>query len=1103
MAKEPGKTTKTAGIRRRAEELLATERDVAAMPAADVQQLVHELQVHQIELNAQNDELRRTQLELEAVRDRYRDLYDFAPVAHLTMDTHGTIVEANLRATALLGSDRQKLIGQPLARFFVLEDQDIFDRHSQDVLKTDARQTCEMRLRDEAGAVSWVHLESLSIHEKVGPITHWRTALLDITERKEAEQAKTLFEDLTRSQQYFRALFNKTPSAVGISTVAEGRLCDVNEEFCRLTGYTREELLGRTTLELGLWADPSERGTVLREIQDQGYLHNREGLLRTKSGEIRSLMVTVDSIQLGTTPCLIYLAHDITERNRAELLLETEKKILELIATGAALPEVLDTLMHETEAQSTDGMLGSVLLADETGQRLLHGVAPSLPNAYNEAIHGIVIGPSAGSCGTAAFERKPVFVTDIAADSRWAGFKDLAASHGLGACHSTPILSSQGRLLGTIAMYYRQPHNPGAHDRQLIERATQLAGIVIERKQAEAALCESEERFRSLVSNFPGVVYRCACDADWTMEFLSDQIEHLCGYPASDFLANHARSYNSVIHPNDRQMVERVVLDAVAQRRPYTVEYRLLHKDGGARWVHEKGQGIFAADGRVLWLDGAIFDITERKRAEEALRRSEVFISSVVENLPIMIFVKDAKDLTFVRFNKTGEELLGHSREVLIGKSDHDVFPKVQADFFTDNDRQVLQTGGVLDIPEEVIETKHQGLRILHTKKIPLYDDTGEPRYLVGISEDITERKRTEEQLKKSEDRYRSIFEKAVDGIFQTTPDGKYVAVNPALARIYGYDSPDDMIATITDIASQLYVDPGRRDEFLRAMQEQEEVIGFEALVYRKDGSFMWISESARALRDQAGTVIGYEGTVEDITERKRAEGRLRVTLNHVRTLSRRLATVQEEERAHIARELHDELGVRLTCLKIDLSRVMSIVGHRVRADLRAKLNDRVRAMIGQVDSTIASLQQLVTQLRPALLDDLGLVAAIEWQSRDFQKRTGISCTCVTNADDIAMEPERATAVFRICQEALTNTARHAQATAVTITVTSQRNSLELVVADNGVGFAGTKASDRRSLGLTGMQERAAQCGGTLTIEGDPEKGTTVTLCLPVGGGTA
>ena len=150
-----------------------------------------------------------------------------------------------------------------------------------------------------------------------------------------------------------------------------------------------------------------------------------------------------------------------------------------------------------------------------------------------------------------------------------------------------------------------------------------------------------------------------------------------------------------------------------------------------------------------------------------------------------------------------------------------------------------------------------------------------------------------------------------------------------------------------------------------------------------------------------------------------------------------------------------------------------------------------------RVDSTIASVQRLVTQLRPALLDNLGLVAAIEWQCHDYQKRTGIPCTCVTSADDIAMEPERATALFRICQEALTNTARscagHGGDGQVRIAIS---DSLQLVVADNGVGIPDTKVSNRRSLGLLGMKERAALFGGEITIQGHPGKGTTVIACL-------
>jgi PAS domain S-box-containing protein len=189
MAKKPGKTRKPTGLRRKAEELLcATNHDVAAMPVKDMQQLVHELQIHQIELEMQNDELRRTQLELQAARDRYVDLYDFSPAGHFTLNTHGKIVEANLRAGTMLGINRKELIGQPLARFIASDDQDIFHRHCQDVVKTGTRQACEVRLRDGTAGVCCVYFESLALHDETGHITHWRTALLDVSARRLAEE---------------------------------------------------------------------------------------------------------------------------------------------------------------------------------------------------------------------------------------------------------------------------------------------------------------------------------------------------------------------------------------------------------------------------------------------------------------------------------------------------------------------------------------------------------------------------------------------------------------------------------------------------------------------------------------------------------------------------------------------------------------------------------------------------------------------------------------------------------------------------------------------------------------------------------------------------
>jgi two-component system, NarL family, sensor histidine kinase UhpB len=356
----------------------------------------------------------------------------------------------------------------------------------------------------------------------------------------------------------------------------------------------------------------------------------------------------------------------------------------------------------------------------------------------------------------------------------------------------------------------------------------------------------------------------------------------------------------------------------------------------------------------------------ERKRAEVELRRSEVFLESIVENIPHMIFVKDAGELRFVRFNKAGEELLGHTRQNLIGKSDYELFPKEEADFFTGADRDVLRNREVLDIPEEPILTKGKGLRSLHTKKIPIFDENHQPIYLLGISEDITERKRAEDQLQRS----------------------------------------------------------------------------FELL----------------------------------------------------RTLSQRLDVVREEERTRIARELHDELGVRMTCMKMDLSRLVAMM--RESLFPREKMEEKIRAMSADVDTTIAEVQRLAAELRPGVLDDLGLVAAIEWQCQDFERRSGIRCLCEASFEEISITPSRATAAFRICQEALVNVARHAKATFVRVLVKENGDDVLIEIQDNGQGIPPEKLGDAGSLGLLGMKERSMAIGGRLEIAGWPGKGTTVTLRL-------
>ena len=248
----------SAKILRQAEaRVRVTKRDVAAMPVKNVQRLVHQLQIHQIELEMQNEELRRTQVELEAARARYVDLYDFSLAGHLTLDTHGTILEANLRVGVLLGINRKALIGRPLARFIARDDQDTFHRHYQEALKTGTRQICEVQLWEETGATRWVYFESLAVHDDPGRITHWRTALLDITERKRAEEV------MRESEQRFHTMADTVPALIWMAGPDKLRTY-FNKGWLDYTGRTMEQELGNG------WAEGVHPEDVARCLKTYG-----------------------------------------------------------------------------------------------------------------------------------------------------------------------------------------------------------------------------------------------------------------------------------------------------------------------------------------------------------------------------------------------------------------------------------------------------------------------------------------------------------------------------------------------------------------------------------------------------------------------------------------------------------------------------------------------------------------------------------------------------------------------------------------------------------------------------------------------------------------
>ena len=357
----------------------------------------------------------------------------------------------------------------------------------------------------------------------------------------------------------------------------------------------------------------------------------------------------------------------------------------------------------------------------------------------------------------------------------------------------------------------------------------------------------------------------------------------------------------------------------------------------------------------------------------------------------------------------------------------------------------------------------------------------------------VIERERAAEALREREALLGAVFDQSAVGIAVTDRSARFIRSNRAFQEMIGYDARELRSLSHVDItyAEDL---PQNRELMAELARGTRSSYTFEKRYCRKDGRLIWAHVTVSALPAEAGAPQRFVGMVEDVTERKAAEAELQRHRTQLRELAARLEAAREAERARIAREIHDELGQALTALKIDVLWLKKRV-----LESSPELTRKLDGMTAIIDSTAQGIQRVAAELRPSVLDELGLRAAIEWEAREFATRTGIECRVELPEGQPAVDASRATAVFRIFQEALTNVARHAAATHVLVRLGMTPNALDLTVADNGRGIREGALHDSRSLGLLGMRERAGNFHGNVTITGNPGAGTILTLTMPRG----
>jgi PAS domain S-box-containing protein len=660
---------------------------------------------------------------------------------------------------------------------------------------------------------------------------------------------------------------------------------------------------------------------------------------------------------------------------------------------------------------------------------------------------------------------------------------------GASACAQYRVKHKNGHWIWIEATLTNMLHEPGVN--AVVVNFRDISA----RKLAEADLQASEELYRSLVSALDeGIVI---LDSNMTVIACNASAERILGLspgqlsgrtsldPSWRTICEDGSDFSPEAHP---------VAITLKTGKPCSSVILGVHRsDDSLAWVSVNSQPLFhQGEAKPYAVVGSFSDITERKKVEAEIRASEERFSTMFQSNPCAMTMMTYPEGRIVNSNEAWLKTFGHKLPDVVGRTTAELKlwlnPEQRETAYA-----LLQKDGFIRNMESAFVAK-DGTKcyfLLSAEIIEFKQGT----YLLVTCYDITERKRAERALRESEEHYRLLFEHSFAGIARMTADGVLVDCNDAMARMFGCRSTEELLKADPSL---FYFDLAEQRRLIEELLNKGSLRNREFLMKRIDGSPVWTLINASVFRPNDESEPMFEGVILDITERKQTEQQLQQLYQQSRTLLARLETIREEERIRISREIHDNLGQILTGLKLDFSWLEKRLAHSSDEGLIRKTGAKLAEIADLLEEAIQTVRDIATELRPSVLDTLGLRAAIHWQAKEFERRTGIHCVITLCREPGNLSDDKATALFRIFQEVLTNITRHAKASKVKIELVESSDELLLTVHDNGVGISEEQRRNTKSLGLLGMRERATIFGGSVTVKGEPKRGTTVQVTMPL-----